>query len=95
MHTRLLAAAAAILFTAITPNLARAHDGGGGWGGGHSHIRELREACDWGNRRACVRLGREIEQRREARRQWDYAPRPYQPRDYWREQRWEQNRRPW
>ncbi|WP_448190636.1 hypothetical protein [Azospirillum sp. sgz301742] len=92
MHTRLLAAAAAILFTALTPGLASAHDD---WGGGHSHMRELREACDWGNRRACVRLGREIEQRREERRQWEYAPRFYQPRDPWREQRWDPYRRAW
>lgn len=92
MHTRLLVAAAAILFTAITPDLARAHDHRGG---DRSYIRELREACDWGNRRACVRLGREIEQRREARRQWEYAPRPYQPRDPWRDQRWDPYRRPW
>lgn len=92
MHTRLLAAAAAILFTALTPTLASAHDHEG-WG--RPHIRELREACDWGNRRACVRLGREIEQRREARRQWEYGQRPSWPRDPWREQRWDPYRRGW
>lgn len=96
MHTRLLAAAAAILFTAITPTLAQAHDHEG-WGGGRGYLRELREACDWGNRRACVRLGREIEQRRDARRQWGgtYAPQPAWPRDPWRDPRWDPYRRPW
>ena len=93
MHTRLLAAAAAILFTAITPGLARAHDHR--WDG-RSQMRELRAACDWGDRRACVRLGRAIEQRREARRQWDYAPRqPYRSYDPWRAQRWDPYRRGW
>ena len=92
MDNRLLAAAAVLLFTAITPSLANAHDH---WSRSRSEMRELREACDWGNRRACVRLGREIEQRREARRQWEYAPRPYQPRAPWQEQRWDPYRRPW
>ena len=92
MHTRLLAAAAAILFTAITPGLAQAHDHR--WDG-RSQMRELREACDWGNRRACVRLGREIEQRREARRQWGHTPQHYWPRDPWRDQRWDPYRRGW
>ncbi|WP_431859330.1 hypothetical protein [Azospirillum sp.] len=94
MHTRLLAAAAAILFTAITPSLAQAHDHNG-WGGGRGYMRELREACDWGNRRACVRLGREIEQRRDARRQWAPPPPPPWARDPWRDPRWDPYRRPW
>ncbi len=91
MHTRLLAVAAAILFTAIPPALA--HDDGRGWG--RPHIRELREACDWGNRRACIRLGREIEQRRDARRHRRYAPQPHWSRDPWQERRWDPYRRPW
>ena len=97
MHTRLLAAAAATLFTATLPSLARAHDQYG-WGGDRGgFMRELREACDWGNRRACVRLGREIEQRREARRRWAPPPPPPQtwPRDPWRDPRWDPYRRPW
>jgi len=93
MHTRLLAAAAAILFTTITPGLAQAHDHDR-WGG-RGQLRELREACDWGSRRACIRLGREIEQRRETRRQWNHAPQPAWPRDPWRDQRWDPYRRPW
>lgn len=92
MHTRLLAVAAAILFTAIPPGFAQAHDHEDR---GRPHIRELREACDWGNRRACIRLGREIEQRREERRHWRHAPAPVWPRDPWRDPRWDPYRRPW
>jgi len=94
--TRLLAATAAILFAALTPTLAQAHDG---WGGGRGYMRELREACDWGNRRACVRLGREIEQRREARREWRESQRFYGAPPPWSYdpwgRRWDPRGRPW
>lgn len=91
MHTRLLAAAAALLFTAFPLSLAQAHDHEGWSGRGYLH--ELRAACDWGDRRACIRLGREIEQRREARRGWTAPPPPPWPRDPWRDPRWEPYRR--
>jgi hypothetical protein len=51
---------------------------------------ELRRGCDAGYRRACIGMGRVIEQRREARRE--------ARRDRWRAERqweWENARRGW
>lgn len=80
MRIRTLGAVAVLLMTCV-PVSVQAH---GPWERDRSLIHELREACDWGNRRACVRLGREIEQRREARREWGYVQRPQWSRDPWR-----------
>ncbi|HYG90104.1 MAG TPA: hypothetical protein VD978_28060 [Azospirillum sp.] len=85
MRTRMLAAAAAMLFTALPSIHAQAHDD---WGRGRAYLYELRQACDWGSRWACIRLGREIERRREARREWREHQRSYWSRDPWRGHPW-------
>ena len=49
-------------------------------------IHQLRQACDHGSRRACVQLGRAIEERQQDRREWR--------RERWRqEHRWEDRQR--
>ena len=85
MRIRALGALAMLLIASV-PVGAQAHER---WGHersdhGRSFMHELRQACDWGNRRACVRLGREIEQRREARREWGHGPGPHWQPDPWR-----------
>lgn len=67
-RTRSFFAALSMLMLSVVPVSAQAD-----WGrhrDGPNQIDRLRWACHQGERRACVRLGREIEQRREARREW-------------------------
>ncbi len=53
----------------LASGVAQAHAWEDGWGRRHYYMHQLREACEDGHRRACVRLGIEIGERREAWRQ--------------------------
>lgn len=67
MLSRYLKMAAVALL--LTSGVAHAH--GWGDGGGRRHyLHQLREACDEGDRHACVRFGIEIGERRERREAW-------------------------
>jgi hypothetical protein len=81
MRPRLLVTAASLLFlTSIPAALAD-------WGDHHDYIRHLRWVCHQGNRHACFRLGQEVQERRDARRErWEWRQR-----DAWRGcERWAQ-----
>jgi hypothetical protein len=94
MRTRLLLATAALLLMTALPAEAYRDRGDR-----HAYGYNLKQACDWGNRRACIQLGEIIGQRRQAQRQryWDrghyYRPgwnsppgwnsQPNWPRSHW------------
>ncbi|WP_207456099.1 hypothetical protein [Azospirillum sp. SYSU D00513] len=85
MRLRLWAAGLCLIASAILPAPLQAHDHWRGHRGDGPSFGEVRRACDWGNRRACVRMGQMIEQRRDAHREWR--------RERWREERrWNRER---
>jgi hypothetical protein len=70
---RLLFAIAAASLVLLAAQPAAAHRDWNWHRGGQSYyFRDLQRACDWGNRWACVQMGKIIGQRREARRQFWY-----------------------
>jgi hypothetical protein len=72
---RLLFAIAAASLVLLAAQPAAAHrDRDWNWhhGGQSRYLRDLQRGCDWGDRWACVQMGRIIGQRREARRQYWY-----------------------
>jgi hypothetical protein len=72
---RLLFAIAAASLVLLAAQPAAAHrDRDWNWhGGGQSYdFRDLQRACGWGDRWACIQMGKIIGQRREARRQYWY-----------------------
>jgi hypothetical protein len=73
MGVRLLIASASLLLMSALPAAA---DWDRGWdrGGGHYQGDGLRRACDYGDRRACFRLGVVIGRHREAERQREWRP---------------------
>ena len=81
MRPRLLVTAASLLFLSSIP--AALAD----WGDHHNYMRQLRWECEQGNRHACFRLGQEVQERRDARRErWEWRQR-----DAWRgRERWAQ-----
>lgn len=81
MRIRTLGFIAALMMAAVPFSTAQANDW---WGRERSPMHDLRQACDWGDRRACIRFGREIEQRREARREWREEQRRAWAHDQWR-----------
>ncbi len=86
---RLLFAIVAASLVLLAAQPAAAHrDRSWSWHhGGQSHyLRDLQRGCDWGDRWACVQMGRIIGQRREARRQYWY--RNTVPRYGWYEPGW-------
>ena len=82
MRTRLLLATAALVLMTALP--AEAHRDRSDR---HAYGYNLKQACDWGNRRACIQLGEIIGQRRQAQRQryWDrgHYYQPGWPRSHW------------
>jgi hypothetical protein len=68
MVSRYLKMAAVGLF--LASGVVQAHDWGEGWERRHAYLHPLREACEDGDRHACVRLGIEIGERRERREAW-------------------------
>jgi hypothetical protein len=87
---RLLFAIAAASLVLLAAQPAAAHRGRDwGWygGGGQSYyLRDLQRGCAWGDRWACIQMGKIIGQRREARRQYWYGN-PF-PRYGWYGPRW-------
>jgi|SRR3954447_26626137 hypothetical protein len=72
---RLLFAIVAASLVLLAAQPAAAHrDRDWNWhGGGQSYdSRDLQRACGWGDRWACIQMGKIIGQRREARRQYWY-----------------------
>ena len=70
---RLLFAIAAASLVLLAAQPAAAHRDWNWHRGGQSYyFRDLQRACDWGDRWACVQMGKIIGQRREARRQFWY-----------------------
>jgi len=72
---RLLFAIAAASLVLLAAQPAAAHrDGDWNWhrGGPSYYFTDLQQACGWGDRWACVQMGKIIGQRREARRQFWY-----------------------
>jgi len=77
MGVRLLIASASLLLMSALPASAdwnRDRGWNGGWNGGDRHYQAdgLKQACSYGDRRACVRLGEVIGRHREARRQQEW-----------------------
>ena len=77
MRVRLLIASASLLLMSALPAAAdwdRDRDRHRGWdrGGRHYQTDGLKQACHYGDRRACVRLGEVIGRHREARRQQEW-----------------------
>jgi len=75
----------------LSSGVAEAHDWGNRWGGQRDErhsLNRLHEACEDGNRRACVKFGMEIDERREQRQEqrqtypqydrWGYPTTPTQ-----------------
>ena len=65
-------------------------EAGRGWhrgGGNYYQFEELRRACHWGQRWACIEMGKIIGQRREARRERFYSDR-FGPRYGWNAPNW-------
>jgi hypothetical protein len=72
---RLLFAIAAASLVLLGAQPAAAHlDRDWNWypGGQAYYFRDLQRGCDWGDRWACVQMGKIIGQRREAQRQYWY-----------------------
>jgi hypothetical protein len=72
---RLLFAIAAASLVLLVAQPAAAHwDRDWNWhrGGQSFYFRDLQRACGWGDRWACVQMGKIIGQRREAQRQFWY-----------------------
>ena len=70
---RLLLAIAAASLVLLAAQPAAAHRDWNWHRGGQSYyFRDLQRACDWGDRWACVQMGKIIGQRRGARRQFWY-----------------------
>ena len=72
---RLLFAIAAASLVLLAAQPAAAHrDRDWNWhrGGQSFYFRDLQRACGWGDRWACVQMGKIIGQQREARRQFWY-----------------------
>ena len=75
MRVRLLIASASLLLMSALPAAADwDRDRHRGWdrGGRHYQTDGLKQACHYGDRRACVRLGEVIGRHREARRQQEW-----------------------
>ena len=75
MGVRLLIASASLLLMSALPAAAD-WDRHRGWdrGGRHYQTDGLKRACDYGDRRACFKLGEVIGRHREARRQREWRP---------------------
>jgi|SRR3954451_17760140 hypothetical protein len=70
---RLLLAIAVASLVLLAAQPAAAHrDWDWHQGGQSQYFRDLQRGCDWGDRWACIQMGRIIGQRREARRQFWY-----------------------
>jgi hypothetical protein len=77
MGVRLLIASASLLLMSALPAAADWNrDRHRGWDGGGRHYQTdgLKQACHYGDRRACIRLGEVIGRHREARRQREWRP---------------------
>jgi hypothetical protein len=66
----------------LASGVAQAHDWDGGWKHKHYYLHQLREACEAGERHACVRLGMVIGEHRAQREAWQPHPPGYYDRGY-------------
>jgi hypothetical protein len=72
----------ALVGFSLASGVAPAHDGDGGWEREHYYLHQLREACEAGERHACIRLGMVIGEHRAQREAWQPYPPGYYDRGY-------------
>src|SRR4051812_47726934 len=73
MRFPLVIAAASLILLTAQPAVAHRDRDLGWYGGQPYYFRDLQRGCAWGDRWACVQMGKIIGQRREAQRQYWYG----------------------